>query len=211
MKIGTRSVLYGAHCVLIHWACVALAWYRLYGFNSVCIGILVRHEEMGVTYRKRVYASLWNYRLWCAFFLHDLGYWGKPNMDGEEGERHPEWACRQMRSMFGEPWGQFVLLHSRFYAKRLGLPLSPLCYADKLAITYLPAWLYLPMVRATGELDEYMSMARVNSNGVISGENASRWYHEMQAYVRSWVLEHKDGKADEWTQDRTQSDIGVWQ
>ena len=53
MKIGTRSVLFGAHAFWLHPWFVAAAWWKLYGFP-------------------------WDPRLWVAFFLHDLGYFGKP-------------------------------------------------------------------------------------------------------------------------------------
>jgi hypothetical protein len=221
--IGTKSVLYGAHCFLYHWIFVARGWWKLYGFRRVHIGDVVTHHPVnsiealnlqpgttGVTLRRPVFASLADPRLWVAFFVHDLGYVGKPNMDGEEGETHPEWACRFMNRYFGAPWGAFVLTHSRFYAKRMKLPLSPLCYADKLAITMQPAWLYLPSVRLTGEIKEYMKMARANSNGSVSGDDERRWYREMQAYVVKWVEEHKDGRADVWTSDRKASESGVW-
>jgi hypothetical protein len=55
MKVGTKSVLFGAHCFLIHPFFVAAAWIKLYGFP-------------------------WDPRLWIAFFVHDLGYFGKPNI-----------------------------------------------------------------------------------------------------------------------------------
>ena len=64
MTIGTKSVLFGAHCFFLRPWFVAVAWWRLYGFP-------------------------WDPRLWVAFFVHDLGYVGKPNMDGPEGEEHP--------------------------------------------------------------------------------------------------------------------------
>lgn len=224
MKIGTKSVLFGAHCVLFHWIFVALGWYKLYGFRRVKIGERISFHRVSdpealnlqpgtetVRMRRHVYASLFDPRLWIAFMIHDLGYWGKPNMDGEEGERHPEWACRKMNRWFGAPWGAFVLTHSRFYAKKMKLPISPLCYADKLAITLQPAWLYLPTVRATGEIREYLKMAEVNSQGKVSGKSEAKWYREMQAYVVKWVEEHKDGRADSWTTDRTSTESGVWQ
>jgi len=65
MKVGTKSVLFGAHCFFLHPWFVAAAWWKLYGFP-------------------------FDLRLWVAFFCHDLGYLGKPNMDGPEGETHPE-------------------------------------------------------------------------------------------------------------------------
>lgn len=64
MNIGTRSILFGYHQFAIHPWFVAWAWWRLYSFP-------------------------WDPRLWVTFFVHDLGYWGKPNMDGAEGEEHP--------------------------------------------------------------------------------------------------------------------------
>ena len=77
MRVGTKSVLFGAHAFWLHPWLVALAWTRLYGFP-------------------------WDPRLWVAFFVHDLGYWGKPNMDGRPGESHPFWAARLMGRLFDQ-------------------------------------------------------------------------------------------------------------
>lgn len=74
-SIGTRSILYGVHCFFIHPWFVALGWWKLYGFP-------------------------FDPRLWVAFFVHDLGYWGKPNMDGEEGEAHPFTGAAIMGALF---------------------------------------------------------------------------------------------------------------
>lgn len=219
MKVGTKSVLWGAHCFLFHWLLVARGWFQLYGFRKVQIGFrdarVFEKEPHGWEPRGRVrfavYASILNPRIWVAFFVHDLGYWGKPNMDGEEGEAHPEWGCRFMNKHFGEPWGEFVLNHSRFYAKKFGRPVSPLCYADKLVITYEPARFYLWRVRLSGELDEYMKMAKVNSNGHVSNEDALTWFRGVQDYVKKWVEEHKDGRDDTWTTaNRKAEDNGVY-
>ena len=98
-------------------------------------------------------------RLWIAFAVHDLGYWGKPNMDGPEGERHVLWGATLMRRLFGPEWGAFCLYHSRHWAKRDGRPYSLLCVADKLATALEPWWLYLPRVMASGELWEFMAAA----------------------------------------------------
>lgn len=211
MTVGTKSVLYGAHCLLIHPWFVAWAWWQLYGFP-------------------------WDPRLWVAFFVHDLGYWGKPNMDGQEGELHPLLGARLMAWLFDGRkvgpvavggrlvwlgyWGHFTLLHSRYLAKRLGLWPSMLCMADKLALALTPAWLYLPMVRATGELAEYMANARrKTSEPLTQAEAAQRasivdrsWYAGVQSYCRRWAMEHRDGKADKWTSRARASNInGVWQ
>jgi len=62
MKLGTRSVLFGAHQFFVHPFFVFIAWWKLFGFP-------------------------YDPRLWLAFILHDMGYVGLPNMDGKEG-RH---------------------------------------------------------------------------------------------------------------------------
>jgi hypothetical protein len=176
MTVGTRSVLFGVHCFFVHPWFVATAWWRLYG------------------------APL-DPRLWVSFLVHDLGYLGKPNMDGPEGERHVELGARIMGIFFGREWSSFVRLHSRFYAKRAGRPVSRLCYADKLAIALTPAWLYLPLARASGELREYMRRAQDGkySSAAISTVDERAWLAGVQAYCRRWVAEHQDGRADTWT------------
>ena len=176
MKIGTKSVLFGAHCFLIHPIFVALAWIKLYGFP-------------------------FDPRIWIAFFVHDLGYIGKPNMDGVEGETHVELGANIMHLFDGynkfieteiyptkdelkkriedgwcpisqsglsvtyrrcerkTHWRDFSLYHSRYYAKKNNAYPSKLCFADKLSFCLTPRWLYLPMVNATGEIKEYLKNA----------------------------------------------------
>jgi hypothetical protein len=95
-----------------------------------------------------------------------------------------------------------------------------LCVADKYALCLPPAWLYLPMTRATGELDEYMSKCKSMNNqepGKYSSmglrtQSQRVWYRDMQNYVRAWVEEHKDGREDTWTpkSKETGTDSGVW-
>lgn len=196
MKIGTRSVLFGAHQFILHPFFVALAWTRLYGFPL-------------------------DLRLWVAFFVHDLGYWGKPNMDGPEGETHVEFGARIMARLFGPDWGRFCRYHSRFYAKRDGVMHSRLCIADKLAVAIEPRWLYLPRVILTGEINEYMVNAGGMPGSKYTGEPYSQkyrnmsevardhslslwekrrfWFSRMTDYLKSWVNEHKDGREDSWT------------
>jgi len=208
MRVGTKSVLFGAHQFLIHPWFVAWGWWTLYGFP-------------------------WDPRLWAAFFVHDLGYLGKPNMDGAEGETHPEFGAWIMARLFDGgyrpergiylygQWGWFALLHSRYYAKKMGVAPSRLCVADKLALVLTPAWLYLPMVRATGEIAEYMSqaeqLATENMTDAERRQTASAsqavWFAGVQSYLRRWVEAHKDDQTDTWTSDaRTKATkSGVWQ
>lgn len=211
MKIGTRSVLFGAHCFILHPWFVAWGWFKVFGFRSVEIGRARRLRRSGrwqlPYYRSEpVMASLWRPALWIAFIVHDIGYFGKPNMDGEEGEQHPRVGAAIMRRLFGEPWGEFVLYHSRFLAKRYRATPSPLCIADKWAIVAEPWWLYLPRVNLTGEIAEYMAKSsKMNGTGSkYSGMNLDvssqrAWHADMVAYIRRWVAEHKDGREDTWT------------
>ncbi len=109
MNRGTKSILFGAHQFILHPLLVAAAWWKLYGFPG-------------------------DPRLWIAFVVHDLGYWGTPNMDGPEGKRHVELGAGFMRRWVdrfkGSRWHDFCLYHSRSYAKRDGTPCSRLCVAD---------------------------------------------------------------------------------
>lgn len=212
MKIGTRSLLFGAHQFLIHPWFVAAAWWRLYSFP-------------------------FDPRLWVAFFVHDLGYWGKPNMDGPEGEEHPVFGAKIMGRWFdghgghyprllslarfcnwifgpiyrsaaicpddnilapySTGWRNFTLYHSRFLAKRDSKPFSRLCVADKLGLAMTWRWLYLIQANLTGEINEYM---RGQGARTPAGERSQwRWITDVQAYVRAWAWEHRDGRSDEWT------------
>lgn len=175
MKIGTKSVLFGAHCFLIHPFFVALAWWKLYGFP-------------------------FDPRLWVAFFVHDLGYIGKPNMDGEEGENHPYLGAEIMGFLFGLDWYYFTLYHSRFLAKRNGRQYSRLCVADKLSFQITPRWLYLPMVNLTGEIKEYMQLneSKYKQEKRVFA-NQIEWHEGVKVYMIKWIHEHKEGKPDTWT------------
>ena len=195
MRVGTKSVLFGAHCFLLHPWFVAAAWWKVYGFP-------------------------FDPRLWVAFFVHDVGYLGKPNMDGPEGESHVELGASIMGRLFGAEWGNFSRYHSRFYAKKDGRRHSRLCVADKYALVLTPTWLYLPMARLTGEIHEYMALAQKRtadgepkySSMQLATDSHERWYFDVQEYLRRWVAQHKDGSEDTWTPDarKPQTDSGVW-
>lgn len=195
MKIGTKSVLFGAHCFIIHPFFVLAAWIKLYGFPL-------------------------DPRLWIAFFVHDIGYLGKPNMDGAEGETHVELGAKIM-GIFGKKWADFSRYHSRFYAKKDGVNYSKLCVADKLAICLEPMWLYLPRVNWSGEINEYMKLAGKRKyegeplnkyeSMVLSTETQEKWFEAMTSYLLRWVNEHKDGKTDTWTPEikKAINNVGV--
>jgi hypothetical protein len=192
MKIGTKSVLFGAHCWFIHPWFVALSWWKLYGFPN-------------------------DVRLWVAFFVHDIGYIGLPNMDGREGEDHVFLGARIMGDLFDENmyrrkfflgkicdvlygekhpkyWYQFTFYHSRFMAKRYQTSFSKLCVADKLAITLEPWWLYLPRVILTGEIKEYRGLANEGkySSMDLSKDGNRQWFESMKEYLRKWIEDNKN-------------------
>lgn len=188
MQVGTKSVLFGAHCFFIHPFFVALAWWQLYGFP-------------------------FDPRLWLCFFVHDLGYWGKANMDGPEGESHVELGAKVMR-LFGQEWADFCMFHSRFYAKKHSKPYSRLCVADKLAMPLEPYWLYLPRVILSGEVFEYIIAATLGSrrgnapkttedSEIASLSPLRAWHRRCSNHMRRFAYEHKDCKTDTWTPETT--------
>lgn len=199
MTIGTRSVLFGAHCFFLHPWFVVASWLRLYGFR------VVQCPSTGVR------TCILDPRLWLCFLLHDVGYIGKPNMDGKEGEQHPYLGARII-SVLCDPivglwdgplvqradnWYRFALYHSRFLARIDHREPSLFCWADKYAIHLTPSWLYIPMTRATGELDEYM---KINPREIKGHDKDPRtWHRECRAYCKALALEHKDGRPDTWT------------
>ena len=114
------------------------------------------------------------------------------------------WACFSVKS-----WAGFTAAHSRYWAKRNGRQFSRLCVADKLAFVLTPAWLYLPMTRATGELSEYMLRAKERQAGSehftdyesarLNSSDAREWLEGLKSYTQRWVDEHRNGGADNWT------------
>lgn len=208
MKVGTKSVLFGVHAFWLHPFFVALAWWKLYGFP-------------------------WDPRLWVAFFVHDIGYFGKPDMDGEEGETHVFLGAEIMGYLFDKPYGRkyylkrpnsvphrdwpddksgtwycFTFFHSRFMAKRYGSRYSRLCVADKLATVLTPSWIYIPMACLTGEIHEYRQKAEQMNPGTRAqyATSHTQWLNAVKNYLRDWTAEFKDGKHDTWTKDRTPID-----
>ena len=168
MRVGTKSLLFGAHCLLIHPFFVAVAWWKLYGFP-------------------------WDPRLWLSFFLHDIGYFGCKDMDGEDGIHHPIIGAAIMGLIFGDRWFYLCVGHSRYMCRTIGLEPSLLCYADKLAIALEPWWLYLPRARAAGELDEYRGRKVEDPTFDYDGRTMDEdreWFEGLRKYMVNWVETH---------------------
>ena len=128
----------------------------------------------------------------CSIFTHDLGYWGLAKMDDEQGQKHPEimsdwWNLHGNRinnrmSGFHYRVADEILGHSGFYAERYGTDLSKLYKADKLAIVLCPKWLYLLLANLSGEIHEYMEIARSNKDGkYLNTATQTRWLLGLHA------------------------------
>lgn len=166
MKIGTRSILFGVHQFLWHPLTVLLAWRRLYGWP--------------------------NWKQAIAIFCHDLGYWGCPNIDGQEGGEHPMrgamLASRIVGFFRGDKWCihtfYFCLLHSRVAARAYGKEVSALYAADKVSILYDPKWLYLLRARLSGEIKEFKAHA-IHEGRLKAGATDGQWYDDYRALVQN--------------------------
>jgi len=134
MRVGTKSLLFGAHQFVLDPLYVALSWRELYG------------EWPGV-------------RESLAIAVHDWGYFGCPDMDGEHGKFHPGLGARIMGSIFGSDYYSLSAGHSRTYSEMMGIKQSKLAAPDKLAMAKCPAWLYDTLVALTGEWEEYYEAA----------------------------------------------------
>ena len=133
-------------------------------------------------------------------FLHDIGYLHRAEMDGPNGEEHVVLGARIMGWLFGPEWADECYRHSRYWSKRMGLPVSRLCLADKLAFAITPAWMYIPMARWTGELDEYMQRSKERQAGdqsftdeeitLLNSGDPHAWLRGLQSYTLRWVEQH---------------------
>lgn len=162
MKIGTKSVLFGVHQFILHPIFVLRAWW-------IC------------------YESWPTWAEFCAIVTHDIGYYGMPNMDGPEGEEHPERVAawwRREHGSFGNEVAAIVLGHSRFHAAKNGLPLSKLFRPDKLATALYPKWLYLLLARMSGEIHEYMGHCKDGKYAAVNhvSKTQVQWLVEIQAH-----------------------------
>ena len=169
MRAGTKNLLFGEHQIIIHSLFVALAWWRLFGFPK-------------------------DLRIWVCFFIHDLGYWGKDDIDGKDGKAHPELGASIVHWLFdkkGESawwavyppkWYEFCLYHSRHCAKKAEQPVSALALADKYAFVITPWWVFLPLAKLSGGLKEYLEIYRH-----IGASNLREWHERAREEAWNWV------------------------
>lgn len=183
MKIGSRSLVFGAHQVIIHPLFVLAAWVKLYGWPE--------------------------WRMLIAIVIHDWGYWGSPNMDGPEGELHPIWAAKWCARRGWRAEALECLKHSRFICKsmdklggdtlssilcgdfRFNNEPSRLCWADKLGTAYMPTGLWVFLAWLTGELREYMDQRKYEIHLGINAPTDTPWkfFARYKVIARKWAAE----------------------
>ena len=151
MKIGTKSLLIGAHWPP-HILMVILAWKWLYG--------------------------TWpTWREFLAICIHDIGYIGVVEMDGPDGTMHPERGARIADTCLGAEYGALIRGHSKGYAEAVGVPLSKLYGPDKLSHALgSPVRSASTVLRRTAALRVTMIRQCQTTNG--SGSYAPGWPRE---------------------------------
>lgn len=168
MKVGTKSLLFGVHQFVWHPITVFIAWCKLYGRPS--------WKEI------------------VCMIIHDWGYWGKPNMDGIEGEKHPEVGANIAYRLFGSEYFSLCLLHSRHYARNVKREPSRLCWADKLSHLYEPTWFYLFRARLSGELKEYRKVA-ADAGFIPLSTSDKEWFTWVKARLVKLGQEQRNSVA----------------
>ena len=229
MNVGTKSVLYGAHAFWLHPWFVMVGWWRLFGVPRtpwLWLAFFVHDlgywgslnmdgpegEEhprwgAGVLYWTQ---GTWAFLRQSVFFerrfqtLPPIRWWNWRR----------RWATAHLSvAQQDVVWGNEVMFHSRFLAKKYGAKPSRLCMADKLALCITPWWVYRWTAGLTGEIREYRQDSANPSKGWDNAPGSDRdWYDSMQAYMRTWIDEHLDGREDTWTPDSREArdDAGVW-
>jgi hypothetical protein len=71
-----------------------------------------------------------------------------------------------MCRIFGEYYFRLCIAHSRDYAKKFGLPLSQLGYADKYSVLIYPDWIFSVLIHLGGEAEEYHKTTKTGKWGV---------------------------------------------
>jgi hypothetical protein len=180
---GTLSILFGVHQFIWHPITVARAWHHLYG--------------------------KWpTWTQWVAIFCHDLGYLGKPDMDGTRGKTHPvagaNLACdivyyigrlvyrnKHDAALMAESTRELCLWHSTHYAEQQGGVVSELYLPDKVCVLFDPPWFYKLRGKISGEIYEY-----------VENQNRQRWMTGQDEFTvdqwLTWYRQRMHGKAIEF-------------
>jgi len=129
--MGKRSLLFGCHQIFIHPLFTIIGWVKLYGIGTINIPILL------------------------AIFFHDWGYWSCKTMDGD-GLFHPFRTFVLFNGILPPKSLQEIIGHSRHLSSSYGIPISRLCWADKLGLAVMPSSLWALLAYISSEGWEYM-------------------------------------------------------
>jgi hypothetical protein len=180
MRMGTKSLLFGCHQVILHPIFVTAAWIKCY-------------------------KKLPNPKEQICIIIHDWGYWGKPNMDGPEGEGHPRWAANFADHHLGIHYGDLCMYHSRFLAKLRHHSVSKLCLPDKVGVGMMPVWLWVSLSASSvlsglllgdGNLGIVSNNARYQMDQ--SQQNCMDWLQLIASSFRIARIPVSDGFPKPW-------------
>ncbi len=170
MRMGTKTLLFGCHQFLLHPFFTWLGWRALYGPPP--------------------------WRMWFAFVLHDIGYWGMEDgiFDGPE-DMHPARGALFVRDTlfagFKHDWQEIykqMVRHSRHMSERFGVPPSQLCWADKMGTAIMPSLLWAILAHLSGEGWIYIA----NGYGYEESHPRTlrglvRFHHNYRSWCYSYV------------------------
>lgn len=159
MRIGMKTLLFGAHQFLIHPYYVRKGWVKMYGNPPR--------------------------RMWIAFLIHDWGYWPMKEIDGDK-DYHSYWAALAV-AQYNAPLAREMLLHSRFTAKDLGKEPSRLCWADKMGTALMPSFLWAVLARLSGEGFIYMSNMKYEINQKFTYDRSISGLIKFHYNYRAWA------------------------
>lgn len=135
----------------------------------------------------RLYRKLPGFWEFICILIHDWGYWGKDNLDGEEGEDHPRFAAELIHAITGNHYyWELCMFHSRFQAQKYRGDPSKLCLADKWGVAMLPTCVWVIMGRWTGEIEEYRSNKKYEIFQQ-SRKSDYAWFNDYKAICAEWV------------------------
>ncbi|MDH5541934.1 MAG: hypothetical protein OEY64_03105 [Nitrospinota bacterium] len=154
MKLGTKTLLFGVHQVVIHPLLVTIAWCKLY-------------------------KSFPSFKELVCIIIHDWGYWGKASLKCEDGDRHPELGAKIAGKLFGPEWSDFILGHSSFYIVRHHIKRSKLLAPDKYWHCFTPFWFYRWLSVPTGEMKHYRELGHARQVARFEASD-EEWYEELK-------------------------------
>lgn len=160
MTLGTKTLLFGVHQILVH-------------------QILV-HPLMVLMAWVKIYRSFPTWRELVCIFIHDWGYWGMKSLKCSEGDKHPELGAQIANRIFGPKYRDFILGHSTFYTVREDISVSKLMAPDKYWHCMVPLWFYKCLSVPTGEFNHYRGLKHARQVSEDTEEPDWMWWVRLQ-------------------------------